>query len=129
MSPPTDQRPCTCIPILSCKRLQNRTRSSVVRIGQAMLGAEDIPLPNRLVGLGECRKLPYSGVRAEPRPKLNLVKSECQRCHLVICISNSLNLRHALTKHLLKPSKYAEVSRRPIKEMTLVFFLRNNVRS
>jgi len=33
-------------------------------------------------GSGECRKL-LSGVRAEPWPKWDFVKSECQRIHLV----------------------------------------------
>ena len=57
--------------------------------GWKMGRGEVFPTYSRLEGLGASEALP-AGYRTEPRPKLNFVKSECQRSHLMVCISDSL---------------------------------------
>jgi len=50
---------------------------------EEMMNVERNPPPQPTRGLGDSRKLPPAGSGTDPRPKLNFVKSECQRNHLV----------------------------------------------
>jgi len=74
----------TPVSVSLCLRHRASVESETPKASRGEEWEGSILLPNRLEGLGECRKLP-SGVRGKAPAEIEFYKkkSECQRSHMV----------------------------------------------